>query len=330
MQCFVSLLLLASNPVQSAQPYTFDQYDKRYVSALRERLGSFYERLSAGIIPENNYASDVHWNYDGSLGIGDVELGNAIRAIVGPDGPIGDLDIPDYYQVVDGNICGVMYDLQGNQTGEFLGLPLQPGARFNFHGAELGVFDENLELSELITIEPLGRIKAQFAGEEDLPPPVPRGSQPVPNRQTSQKYRDSRRKAMASMHKNILAGSTDANADLATEGVVVNDVGEVRSGRDAFVEIVAAQQQGQGAFPEKQIYDEYIITDGRLGVIEYVWQGRQKGEYMGRAPEDKMVRVRSMLFFEFSPEGLVEKVVSVHDEAVIIAQLTDAVQFLYP
>lgn len=324
----LSLLLLASNPVQSVQPYAFDQYDEGYVSALRKRLDSFHERLSVGIIPEDNVASDVHWNFDGNVAISDVEWGKAMRAVVGPI--FGDLNIPDYYQLVDGNICGTMYDLQGNQTGELLGLPVQPGARFNVHATELWVFDENLEVSQLITITPLGRIKAQFAGEEELPPPVPRGSQPVPNEQTSQEYRDARRKAMTSMHKNVVAGNAKANADLAVKDVVVDDVGELRFGKDAFVEIVAARQQGQGAFPEKQIHDEYIITDGRLGAIEYIWHGKQKEKYMGRAPDDKMVRVRGMLWFEFNLDGLVEKVVSVHDEAVIIAQLEDTVQYLYP
>ena len=48
------------------------------------------------------------------------------------------------------------------------------------------------------------------------------------------------------------------------------------------------------------------------------------------APSDKLVRLRGMLFFEFTQEGLVEKVVSVHDEAIIGYQLQDAVQYLYP
>ena len=40
---------------------------------------------------------------------------------------------------------------------------------------------------------------------------------------------------------------------------------------------------------------------------------------MVRAPDDKLVRLRNMLWFEFDMDGPVEKVVSVHDVAVVLA-----------
>lgn len=331
MSHVVSFLLLAVNRIAAYQPYDFDQYNDTYISSLRDVLDSFHVRLSSGIIPEDTYSSDIHWNFDGNLVISDIEWGNALRAVVGPGGVFGDLNIPDYYQLVDGNICGTMYDLQGNQSGDFLGLPVQPGARFNVHGAELWVFDQNLEANRLITIQPTGRIRAQFAGEIPVPPPIPRGSQNVQNQQMPQEYRDARRRALSSMHKNVLSGNPEANAVYALNEVVVDDVGDIRTGKEAFVEIIAAQQQGLGAFPVKQIHDEYIIVDGRLGAVEYIWHGKQKKEYLGRAPDDKMVRVRAMLWFEFDPAGMVEKVVSVHDERVVLNQLEDNVGYmLYP
>lgn len=132
------------------------------------------------------------------------------------------------------------------------------------------------------------------------------------------------------MHRNVKAGDAASNGPLATEDVTVDNNGDVTTGRDAFVDIVAARNHGLGAFPQKQFHDEYIIADGRLGAIEYIWHGRQKTEYMGRAADDTMVRVRGMLYFEFNEEGLVEKVVSVHDEAVIGSQLERTIQYLYP
>ena len=85
---------------------------------------------------------------------------------------------------------------------------------------------------------------------------------------------------MRSMHANVLAGRAEDNAHFATDDVIVDDVGDVRHGRDSFVEIVAARRQGQGALPEKQIRDEYIIADGRLGMIGYLWHGKQMAEYL--------------------------------------------------
>ena len=154
-------LLVATPKVFGYQPYPFDQYDPAYVSALRERLDSFHERLRAGIIPDDHYATDTQWNFDGNLVVGDKEWSKALRAVIGP--VFGNLNISDYYEIVDGNICGTLFNLQGNQTGEFLGLPVQPGAHFNVHGSELWVFDENLEVSELITVQEEGRIRAQLA-----------------------------------------------------------------------------------------------------------------------------------------------------------------------
>ena len=136
---------------------------------------------------------------------------------------------------------------------------------------------------------------------------------------------------MASMHINVLAGKSEANAALATEDVVVNNAGDITKGRDAFVNVIAATQQGHGAFPVKQIHDDYIIADGRLGLIEYVWEGKQQQMYGGRAADNKTVRVRGMLWFEFNSEGLVEKVTSVYDESAIGRQLESSdPYYLYP
>lgn len=273
-------------------------------------------------------AEDVHWNFDGNLIISRKEWTNALTTVV--NGSFQGLYIPDFFQLVDGNICATLYDLQGNQTGPFLGQPVTPGAHFKVRGAELGVFDSEVLLSELFTIQPLGKIKAQMAGQEEVPPPTPRGSQPVPNPQTSAEYRALLRQNMASMHKNVNAGNATSNGLLAAEDVTVDNNGDVTTGRDAFMDIMAARNQGLGAFPQKQFHDEYVLADGRLGAIEYIWHGRQKTEYMDRAADDTMVRVRGMLFFEFNKEGLVEKVVSVHDEAVIGYQLEETVRYLYP
>ena len=133
------------------------------------------------------------------------------------------------------------------------------------------------------------------------------------------------------MHQNVLAGRPQANAELAVKDVKSDENGEVRTGRRAFVETIAATKQGSGAFPVKQIHDEFILSDGHLGQVEYVWQGAQVGEYAGRAPDGKVIRMRGMLFFEFDAQGLVEKVVSVFDERVVMEQLeSNATYYLYP
>ncbi|KAI9668428.1 MAG: hypothetical protein M1831_001182 [Alyxoria varia] len=310
------------------QPYPFNPYDADYISRLRPRLSSFHERLSRGDVPSNNTSPSTHWNYDGQLLISRPEWHKALSTNINTS--FKGLHIPDVYQLVDGNLCAVMYDLQGNQTGPFLGQPLREGARFKVHGAEFMVFDRDLLLEDLITVEPLGKIKAQFAGTEKVDPPTPEGARPVRAGTTSEEFLRRSRRNMASLHENVRKGRAGDNAELAVQDVVVDADGDVKRGREAFVDVVAARDQGLGAFPEKMVHDEYVLADGRLGAVEYIWHGRQRGEYLGMEASGKMVRVRSVLFFEFDGEGLVVKVVSVHDEGVIGTQLRGEGGYLYP
>lgn len=90
----LSVSLLVSNPALGYQPYPFDPYDEGYVSALRERFDSFHERLSQGIAPGDNYATDTQWNFDGSLVIGDKEWVKALEAVTGPNGVSVTLTFP--------------------------------------------------------------------------------------------------------------------------------------------------------------------------------------------------------------------------------------------
>ena len=113
---------------------------------------------------------------------------------------------------------------------------------------------------------------------------------------------------------------------------MVDENGDVKKGRPAFVDIWEAKTAGRGAFPHKVFHRGDVLVDGMLGAVEYVWQGVQTGAYEGveLASPPKQVRMRGMLFLEFSEEGLVRKVVSIYDEGVVGAQLTGKGGYLYP
>ncbi len=87
---------------------------------------------------------------------------------------------------------------------------------------------------------------------------------------------------------------------------------------------------GQGEFPGKQFHDNYILADGNQGMIEYFWHAYQRGTYNGTQPDDKRIRVRAALYFEFDEQGLVKKVISVHDELVITSYVAGTARYLYP
>ncbi|KAK3707271.1 hypothetical protein LTR37_012272 [Vermiconidia calcicola] len=285
----------------------YDEYDAWYTALVRKNLGSFHKNLSKGKYAANALlnAPHVHWNYDGTL---IVSREAAIAALKGQaEGSFSGVQARDVYTIVDGHLGTTLYSLQGTQSGPFAGLPVQPDGDFNAYGAELFVFDADALLTDLTTVDQIGVMKDQMAGEAKVPL--------VQN--------------IAKLHDNVVAGNPGANAVLAAEDVVVEDNDSISNGRDAFVRLASAENAGQGAFPIKSFHDDYILADGKQGVVGYVWQAAQDSEYMGLQPkEGAQVRMRGFLFFEFDDQGLVTKVVGIHDEFVVAAQLEGG--FLYP
>lgn len=326
----LGLTLTSAYLAQCYQPYPFNPNDPDYVGRLRLRLDSFHENLSRGNISENAMmvAPDSFWNYEGTLLINNTEWGKALRGVV--EGSFKGVYIPDYYELVDGNLCATLWELQGKQTGPFLGQPVTPGARFQIWGSELWIFDEDLLVNELYTVSETGRLRDQLAGKEPVPSPTPNGTQPIPAGKSSKRYKEKTRAAMASLHRNANAGNIAANEPLATESVEVVANGVSRTGRKAFAEIAAAINQGQGAITGKQFHDNYILADGKQGMIDYFWHGYQTGSYNGVAADTKLIRIRAALYFEFNKRGLVRKVVSVYDELVIAGYVAGTTKYLYP
>jgi hypothetical protein len=73
-------------------------------------------------------------------------------------------------------------------------------------------------------------------------------------------------------------------------------------------------------------HDDHVLADEHLGAAEYVWEGTQTGCYKTEngtllEPTGAAIRVRGFLFFEFSEDGLIKNVTSVHNEGVIEDQL---------
>ena len=105
------------------------------------------------------------------------------------------------------------------------------------------------------------------------------------------------------------------------------------SGRDSFVQLFTSDQE---SFPDKILHVDYILADGHLGAIEFVWEGTHTGAYTTMngtviQPTNNGVRVRSLLFLEFNGDALVSKATFVHNERVIEQQLMETQnQTLYP
>jgi hypothetical protein len=333
---FRLLTFLASLPylgLSVAQlPSTDDSLDiftEKYTQTVRKNLASFHKNLSRGKYSENGIleSPDIQWNYDGTMVLSRAAATQTLKAVV--EGSFSGLYAPDIYHIVEGNKGAILYGLVGNQTGPFAGQPVRQGARFNVRGGELMVFDSDALLWEVITVEPIQKMVKQMAGVIDVPVEAP-GSSPDSNPQTTVSYRAKLRGAIRQLHINANSGNHSENAILAIENVFVDDNGNTGQGREAFVALASAKHVGMGAFAVKAFHDDHVVVDGRLGAVEYAWQGTQSGPYMSIQPKGAIVRMRGMLFFEFNAAGLITKAIGVHDEGVILTQLENKGSYMYP
>lgn len=296
---------------------------------IRNNLSTFHKNLSNGQYTSNAQlvALDCQWNYDGNMIISRAGFTAALG--FNAEDSLRGVQAVDIYILVDGNVGVNLYRLSGKQSGPFAGLPLQSDGRFNVLGAERFIFDSEALLHDLVTVDPIGLVKAQMS-HTAVAPAVPSPIVSKPNPQAPESYRDLLRHNMALLHSNVNAGNAAANAALAAGSVEVVENDAVACGRDAFVALASAQHMGKGAFPTKSFHDAHIVADGHLGAVEYVWQRMQEGAYMEIQAKGGMVRARGMLFLEFDEEGSVVKATGVWDEGVVANQLQGVGGYLYP
>ena len=294
--------------------------DQAYETQVRTTLAKFHVNLSQGRYRDNGplVTPALEWNVDGQFLLGRANFVNVLGSATSS---IAQLQALDRYHIVDGNVGAILFTEQGTPIGPFAGVQPIPGRSFQIMAGELMVYSADAELDSLITVEELGLAAAQLTGRSTAPNAT---TILVPNPQTPPPYRQKLRETMAALHANLNAGQIAANAQYASATVGVNSVLTVSQGPQAFVQLLASHQD---AFPDLLAHDNYVLADGRLGAIEYVWQGTQTGPYTTLngtilPPSGNPVRVREFLFFEFDDEGLITVVTDVHDEAVIERQLS--------
>ena len=316
-------------PIQTFMLNPYDQYDSYYDSAVRNTLSGFHPNLSQGRYAANGpmVSLGMQWNVNGQLLVG---RGNFVKHLLTFNTSFHGLQAPDLYHVVDGHVGASFYHLQGKQTGPLGDLP-DAGRMFDIMGAELMDFDTDALLNVLYTIEEMGTLGDQITGVINVTQPVPVTLKSNP--QTSPDFRTGIRQTLKSLHDNFNLGKNGDNAKLVTANVTVRADTAVKQGQTAFVDLYATWQK---AFPDMLYHDDYILADGHLGAIEYVWEGTQTSSYVAPngttvQPTGKTVRVRGLSAFEFTDDGLIDTVVNVHDEAVIVKQLMgQPIDALYP
>lgn len=299
------------------------QHDSYYENKTRISEAKFHINFSAKKFDDNGpkVTPDIAWNNGGSLAIGrDI----FVAGLKQYEQVFNGMQLPDIYQIVDGDEGAVLFRGQGKHAAPFGGVKPE-GRRVNFLIGEWMVFDKDSLLNDLITIVPGQQVLPQITGKETPPPPVSKLDELiVPNPQTSVEFRDEWKAAIRSIHGSYDEGKDAAIAALASPDVKVSNAGIETTGREAFVDAVS---QFYHAFPDLIYHDEKVLTDGHLAATSWVWQGTHTGNWTGLngttiAPTHKPVRGRGFYFFEIGKKSqLVDKVTIIWDAASIESQL---------
>lgn len=301
----------------------YNEYDSFYESLIRKNLGTFHINLSHGLYSSNGplVSPSISWNVNGLLLISRASF---VARLTGFNASFHGLEVPDIYHIVDGHVGAVMYRLQGPQTGPFENIP-PSGEGIDVLGGELMTFNKDALLWDLKTVEEISIAESQLLGKTAAGPLVTNlTSLLVENPQTSPEFRQHSREAIASIHENFNSGNNAATSHLLSPNInVILGSSSNNTSPQAFVEMIAKWSK---TFPDMVYHDDAVLADGKLGASEWVWEGTQTGSYTAMngtvlEPSGKSVRMRGFLFFEFTQDGLINKVTGVWDEGVIEEQL---------
>ncbi|KAL8689661.1 MAG: hypothetical protein Q9224_004591 [Gallowayella concinna] len=260
-------------------------------------------------------APDCQWNYNGRVAKSReaaiaVQLENAKGSLRG-------LQQHGIYLLLDGNVGAALYHLHEELAEPFMGTPSPDEMRLDVLGAVRIVFNDVTLAEDVLTLEPMYLL----CGEQSRTVRVAAALPPNANPQTPPEYLALIRQIFTLMLSNVNKGSPWKNSQLAIEDVQVNENGSVACGVEPFVWLVAGHNAGKGAFPEKHFKDVHILADGRLGVLEYVWESVQTEDYVGMSSDGARVRQRGMLFLEIDQWGLVIAATGVYDERELPVQI---------
>ncbi len=320
-------LSLIALPLAMAAATSFAQTgnmdNSAYDKLVRENATKFHRNFSAGDFDANGplVTEDIDVDSNNVKFVGRQNFVNRIKRY---SIPFPGLQLRDRIVVVDGNVAGVLYVLQGKHEGPYGTIPAT-GHKIEAMSGEVFEFNERALMKKLTTVTKLDDVAAEVKGSI-----VVADFQNVtilPNQKTSPDSTKKIRAAAAAFDANTNAKQFSRNdALLASDVQIETGEHQTSQGKQAFRQLSA---QYAGAFPDMMIRDEYVLVDGNRAVVEYVMEGTQAGPLSlpGKAtiaPTGKTVRVRGVRFMTFNEKGLLQDLVQVVNLDDFAAQLTAA------
>jgi predicted ester cyclase len=295
--------MASSSPILCTSP-TSPVYEKE----VQNRSATFHQNFNKGDDGKKANGALVSLSIDWvSQNVNTLGRQAFVNGLLSFGVPFPDLKISDNIILIDGNTAAIFYYFQGHQTGPFNVIPAS-GAAIEALNGELMVFDQDVLLNRLISINEIDTVDLEITGKKIVD--HFENVTLIENPQTSAEFRQKIKNIAAQFNKNFNLGNNSANAAFLAPNVeVLTDQG-LQTGKDAVLNLFTRYVKSH---PDLIAHDEYILGDGHFTAVEWVWQGTFTGPFLASngstvQPTGKSYRMRGLRWMQYDDQGLVTKV----------------------
>jgi predicted ester cyclase len=285
-----------------------------YSELIRKHASEFHRNFSTGDFDKNGPLVDpkIYVNSNAAIVIGRDKFVERIKRY---HTPFPKLQLKDRIVLVDGNVVGLWYVLQGTQDGPYGTIPAS-GNKVNVYAAEFFTMDDKGLMKELLTITQLGRLVKQIKGEEKVA--AYEKIELLPIKKTDAPYKKM-------LKDNIEAYVADFNTRdwNALNNLLADDVHVAWNGKEGVGK--QAVQDGMSmyttAMPDLTWHLDRNVVEGDRGALAYTLNGHTEKMGADGIPMSKAVEAREGVHLQFNEKGKIINVVVISNSDEIEAQI---------
>lgn len=280
----------------------------------------FHKNFSAGKFDDNGPLVAEHITVDSNT-VKFEGRENFVARIKRFDGPFPGLQLRDRLILIEGNKAAVHFHLQGEHNGPF-GEIAPTGRKVDIKSGEIFLFDDQVQMADLVTVTELDRLSAQITGRETVE--AHEDVRFLENGEATAEQVEKHRDVTRQIYDNFSAGDYDASAELVAEDITLMvDAPVPIKGRQAFLEY---SKRHRTAFPDISSHIEEILVDGRRACVSYHQRGAHHGDFhIGDGTvipaTGKVFSFRAIEFLHFNDQGLVDELIVVSNIGELVGQL---------
>ena len=258
--------------------------DGDYAEKIRHNAATFHKNFSAGDFDRNGplVHEKIYVHSNGVIVNGRHEFVQRIKRY---ETPFPGLQLVDRIILVDDNVVGLLYVLQGTHLGPF-GNMAATGRKVNAYAVEFFTMDEHGLMKKLLTITQLHRLARQIKGEEAVPSHKAVELAPLGTGDLERKKRLKSR--IESLGQDFNTRDWDSLTALLADDVQVDWNGAVGHGRQAVLD---GLDKHRGALPDLSLHLEHNVVEGDRGAFAWTMNGTLGAVAAG--PASRPARVSS-------------------------------------